>query len=280
MSDPTAQPILCGTTAWSFKDWVGSIYPVGTESRDYLQYYAKHYPIVEVDSSFYAVPRVSVVERWGQVTPDAFRFSLKVPREVTHERVLVDCEEVMEAFLSAIEPLGEKLLCVLLQFGYFNRQKFSSPKGFYERLDGFLGQYASRVPMVCEIRNKWWLKAEYFEILRRHKVAAALIEQSWMPGIDLVAGKHPALTADFAYVRLLGDRQGIEEITTTWDQVVIDRGEDLARVATTLREIAKTTAVYTFVNNHYAGYAPQTIRELRAELDADAPEARTDSTPF
>ena len=255
-------PIQIGTTGWSYDDWLGKVYPDGTAKRDYLEHYARRFPAVEVDSSFYGVPRAAYVANWAKATPAAFRFALKMPREITHERVLVDCGETVDKLLAAVEPLGEKLLGVLLQFGYFNRTKFRSAAPFFERLDAFLTQYAPHVPLVCEIRNKSWLTGDYFDLLRRHRVVAALVEQAWLPPIERVVEQHDVLTGPFCYVRLIGDRKGIEEITRQWDEVVIDRGADLRRVAAVIRQVAEQTSVYAFVNNHYSGHAPATCAAL------------------
>ncbi len=156
---------------------------------------------------------------------------------------------------------------MLLQFGYFNRATFRSAKPFFERLNGFLREYADRVPLAVELRNKNWLTGVYFDLLRSHKVAAALVEHAWLPPIDPVVEQHDVVTGPFSYVRLIGDRKGIEEITKTWDRVVLDRSADLRRVARAIRQIAPRVPVYTFVNNHYAGHGPESCRQLRAACD-------------
>jgi len=223
--------------------------------------------VVEVDSTYYRTPSEKMVRGWAERTPEHFRFALKMPGEVTHKKVLLDCDDEMEALLAALEPLAAKTLCVLLQFGYFNRQAFASSRPFFERLDAFLGEYAGRVPLACEIRNKNWLGRDYFDLLRRHHVVAALVEHAWLPPIDRVLEQHDVITGPFSYVRLIGDRQGIEQITKTWEKTVVDRSADLKRVAGSLRRIAQRVPVYTFVNNHYAGHGPETCRQLEAELE-------------
>jgi hypothetical protein len=136
----TVPPIRIGTCGWSYKDWVGPFYPKGLAPADYLPYYAEHFPIVEVDSTFYRSPSKSMVQGWRDKTPEGFSFSLKVPQTIPHEKVLVDCAGEVEEFVSAARLLGDKLLCCTLQFGYFNRQAFAGPDEFVERLDSFLGE--------------------------------------------------------------------------------------------------------------------------------------------
>jgi uncharacterized protein YecE (DUF72 family) len=255
--------IRIGTSGWSYDDWVGPFYPAGTASGDYLGCYAERFDIVEVDSTFYRPPSDRMVRGWAERTPAGFAFALKMPRVITHDKVLVDCEAEMEALLASLEPLGAKLKSVLLQFGYFNRAAFAGPKPFYDRLTGFFDQFAKRVPLACEIRNKNWLTADYFGLLRRHNVAAALVEHAWLPPIGELIEKQDVVTGPYSYVRLIGDRDGIEKITTTWEKPVADRSADLRRVAQALRQIAQRAEVIVFVNNHYAGHGPASCRELQ-----------------
>src|SRR5437660_1012653 len=94
-------PVCIGTCGWSYKDWSGAFYPEGLKAGDYLAHYAKTFSVVEVDSTFYRSPSRKAVEGWREQTPDGFRFSLKVPQVITHEKVLEDCGAELEAFLDA-----------------------------------------------------------------------------------------------------------------------------------------------------------------------------------
>jgi hypothetical protein len=134
-------PVRIGTCGWSYKEWAGVFYPDGLPAADWLAYYAEHFPVVEVDNTFYRSPSRRAVEAWRDRTPPGFGFSLKVPQSVTHEKVLLDCRDELAAFLGAARLLGDRLLCCLLQFGYFNRAKFSSLGAFLDRLDPFLASW-------------------------------------------------------------------------------------------------------------------------------------------
>jgi uncharacterized protein YecE (DUF72 family) len=258
-----AGSIHIGTSGWSYDDWVGPFYPAGTKPGDYLAYYAQRYHVVEVDSTFYRAPSARMVSGWATRVPEQFGFALKMPRTITHEKILAGCDAEMKEILPVFGLLGFKLRSVLLQFGYFNRSAFSGPKPFLERLAAFFARYADQLPLACEIRNKNWLTDEYFALLRKHHVAAALVEHAWLPPIDALIEQCDVITGPYVYVRLIGDREGIEKITTTWDKEVVDRTADLRRIAGTIRRIAQQTDVYTFVNNHYAGHGPATCRALR-----------------
>ena len=138
--------VRVGACGWSYKDWSGTFYPKGLPAGDYLQYYTSHYHVVEVDSTFYHLASRKMVEGWRDKTPEAFGFSLKVPQVITHEKLLLGCEKELDEFLSAARTLGDKLLCCLLQFGYFNRKAFVSLSAFLDRLDAFLTEWPGMLP--------------------------------------------------------------------------------------------------------------------------------------
>jgi uncharacterized protein YecE (DUF72 family) len=261
------RPIRIGTCGWSYQDWSGVFYPKEAPPGDYLSYYAEQYPVVEVDSTFYRSPGRNMVEGWRDKTPDSFGFSLKVPQVITHEKLLLDCRKELEAFLSAARVLGGKLLCCLLQFGYFNKQAFASLEAFLERLDSFLGDWPKDVPLAMEVRNKNWMTARLAEFLRSRGIVWALADQVWVPPPESLLKKLDAATGPFGYVRLLGDRAAVEKLTPTLDHTVVDRSEQIHSSARAIKLLAERVPVLVFANNHFAGYAPETIRELLRALE-------------
>ncbi|MCA1685959.1 MAG: DUF72 domain-containing protein [Planctomycetia bacterium] len=282
MSDKT-HPILIGCSGWSYPDWEGPFYPPGTDPADYLAWYADRFPIVEVDSSFYRPPTPRMVRGWYNRTPRDFKFALKVPQVITHQKQLRDCEEEVDGFVSSVQPLGEKLSCALLQLGYFNRGAFGSLEEFVPVLDDFLTAWPhERVPLAVEIRNPRWVCEAFTDVLRRHNAALTLTEQKWMPTAPEVASRLDPVTGLFSFVRLIGDREAIEKITTSWDRQVIDRSAGLAATADVIRAVATRVPVVVFANNHYAGYSPETARRLREllGLPEPVPPARPRTTLF
>jgi len=99
-----------GTSAFTARGWDGSFYPRGMKPADYLSFYATKFNTVELDNTFYRTPALSTVKGWYAKTPPGFLFAAKVPQAVTHERVLVDCDEEFSAFLRTMDALGEKLV--------------------------------------------------------------------------------------------------------------------------------------------------------------------------
>jgi uncharacterized protein YecE (DUF72 family) len=267
MSTTTTHPILIGTSGWSYPEWDGAFYPPGMDPADYLSWYADRFPIVEVDSTFYRVPTRRMVQGWRNHTPPGFRFALKVPQVITHKKQLHDCEREVEDLVGAIGPLGEKLSCALLQLGYFNREQFPSLDAFLEVLDPFLGSWPHEaVPLALETRNPRWVGPELAGVLRRHQTALTLTLQKWMPHPSEILSRIDAVTGPLSYIRLIGNREATEKLTTTLNRIVLDKSEELAECARSMEELARRVPVIAFTNNHYAGYAPETGRDLQRRL--------------
>jgi uncharacterized protein YecE (DUF72 family) len=255
--------ILIGTSAFTAKGWVGSFYPEGMQPRDFLSYYATQFDTVELDTTFYRTPAVSIVEGWNLKTPPGFIFAAKIPQVITHEKVLVDCEDDLKHFLKTMDLLGDKLGPLLFQFGYFNESAFKSGSEFLARLEPFLEKLPKGYKYAVEIRNKNWMDARYADLLREHGVAMALIDQSWVPRPWEMKDKFDMITADFTYVRWLGDRKAIEAETKTWDKTIVDRKSDLENWVDVLKQMVNTKKIlkmFAFANNHYAGFGPGTVK--------------------
>lgn len=260
--------VRVGTSGWSYKDWTSVFYPAALRPAGFLGHYAERFDIVEVDSSYYRIPSDRTVRGWFDKTPDHFRFAVKTPSVITHEKILLNCDAERDEFLEALEALGPKLHCVLLQFGYFNRKTFPIARGFFDRLDKFLHALPDPRRVAVEIRNKSWLVDEFFQLLRSNGSSFVLTEHAWMPPVERVLESHDCLTGDFLYLRLIGDRKGIETVTTTWDKVVVDRKERFAAIARALAGAIPEADVVAFINNHYAGHAPASCADFLTALAA------------
>jgi uncharacterized protein YecE (DUF72 family) len=257
--------IRLGTSAFTASGWEGSFYPAGMKPAEYLSYYATKFDTVEVDSTFYRTPAISTVKGWYAKTPPGFLFAAKVPQLITHEKALVDCDEDFNLFLKAMDCLGEKLGPLLFQFGYFNQKAFKSVNEFLVRLVPFLKKIPKGYRFAVEIRNKNWLVPAFVEALRERHVALALVDQVWMPRPKQLFDRLDPITADFAYVRWIGDRKGIEEKTKTWNKIIVNRTADLVDWVEVLKKVSqRKIQILAFANNHYAGYGPGTIEEFRS----------------
>lgn len=268
-----------GTSSWSAKGWSETFYPPGTKPADQLAYYATQFETVEADNTYYRVPSRSMVQGWARKTPAGFTLAAKFPRSIVHggdaekpdaSRVLVR-EHVardVDDFLGAMSELGDKCGPLVLQFPYFNLAAFKSVAPFLERLDPFLAALPKGFRYGVEVRNKNWLVPELTDVLRRHGVALVLVDLLYMPHPTEVAKRMSVVTADFSYVRLIGDRNAVEALTTTFERVVVDQSERLSRWAEFLRELQdQVKEIGVYANNHFAGHGPTTIRELRKRVE-------------
>jgi len=274
--------LIYGTSSWSEKSWVGSFYPDGMAPAAFLTHYATRFQAVEADTTYYGIPRASMVEGWVRKTPPGFRLAAKFPRSIVHAGegarpdpdVLLVPEKVAsktEEFLAAMRLLGDRCGPLVLQFPYFNRSVFPQAGPFLERLDAYLATLPDDFRYAVEVRNRWWIKPPLLEILRRRRAALVLVELGYMPHPAEFAARLDLVTTDFVYARLIGDRKAVDEKTKTFDRVVVDMSSSLNLWANLLREMHELVPqVYVFANNHYAGHGPATIRELVGlVLDAD-----------
>jgi uncharacterized protein YecE (DUF72 family) len=255
-----------GASSWSAESWEGVFYPSGMHPVDYLAHYASQFDTVEIDATFYRTPTERMVDGWRDKTPPAFIFAAKVPQVITHEKVLENCGDELGAFLKVMGRLGDKLGPLLFQFRYFKKAEFPDPKPFIDRLERFLPALPHEIRFAVEVRNKTFVTPALLDLLRRHRVALAFIDHPWFFGIDEILKKGDVLTADFAYIRWLGDRKGIEQRTQRWDRLIIDRTRDMGRWVPNIRRmIDGGTSVYGYFNNHYAGYAIRSMRLFREQ---------------
>ena len=256
--------VRIGTQGWTYPDWVGPLFPDGTRSPQHLQLYSRAFDTVEVDSTFYAIPAVSPFELWRGRTPDGFVFSLKVPREITHDRRLVGGREPFAIFVERCRVLGEKLGPLLIQLG----PDFGP--GEDPALREFLALLPADLRFAVEFRQSGWITADTHALLSDHGVALALSEGQWIPRkwvLSLV--ERP--TATFHYIRWMGmDRE-----ITDFSRIQVDREAELEEWAAAIRGAGEAVGeVFAYFNNYFAGHAPASARSLQRLLGLEvvAPE--------
>jgi len=203
------------------------------------------------DSTFYGCPSARTVNNWAARTPDDFIFAVKVPQIITHEKALVDCDSEFEEFVKTMDILGPKLGPMVFQFHVFDKWKFPKQDSFLTVLVPFLKKLPADHKFAVEIRNKKWLDAKFVDVLREHNVALALTDTSFVPRPWEIEEKFELITADFVYVRWLGDRKGIEKLTEAWDKPVVDRRQDLSKWVELFRTfVARNLKIFAYANNH------------------------------
>lgn len=256
-----------GTCSFTGAGWKGPFYPPKLRSTEFLAYYATQFDTVEIDSTFYATPAPDTVRAWNDRTPAGFTFALKVPRTITHEAMLVGADREMSEYLQVLELLGDKLGPILIQLPYFSRAIFPDAERFIRHITPFLASLPRELRFALEVRNKTWIAPPLLDALSRRGVALALIDHPSMSSpADLI--KQNPVTANFSYLRWLGDRRGIERMTKKWGETILERDgelEEWARVSKTLLALGIT--IFGYANNHYAGHAPATVRSFRKLIE-------------
>ena len=238
--------LFLGTQGFSYKDWGGNFYPALTPAADYLAHYVNHFRTVELDSTFYGIPRSTTIHSWYENTPPDFVLTAKFPRSITHEKKLIGAEDDTRAFLEAMHGLREKCGPLLLQFMYDFSPEFAPV------LDRYLSALPKSFRYAVEFRHKGWLLPQYFEQLEKQRVALCLHDLYYMPKITRV-------TTDFTYIRWLGNRKQL----TRFDRLRIDRSKEQAWWSGVIKMVlSKGIDVYGFVNNCWAGHAPTSAMQL------------------
>ncbi len=246
-----------GCAGWAYGDWVGPFYPPGTPPGEYLERYARVFRTVEVDSSFYRVPSRAQVQRWAEVTPEGFRFSLKVPKDATHPSGSADPLDSLTQFFDRVEPLRRtgKLGPLVFQFPASFRAREAA------RLDTMLAAVPDGSSIAVELRHgSWWTSETRSLLTSRH---AALV-WSVIPNLEPPAW----VTADFLYARFVGDRA-----LTRFDGIQRDGRRDLEAMRARFDQDGRlATTVFAYSNNHFMGFGPATTALLAEILGEPRPE--------
>ncbi len=158
-----------GTSGFAYQEWKGGFYPSGASDDALLVHYAQHFDAVEINSTFYRMPRASVLERWATQVPESFRFAIKASRRITHQARLRDCAESIEYLWKQIEVLGPRLGPVLFQL----------PPGFrcdLDRLAAFVATIPEPMRITFEFRHPSWGQGGVETLLGDRDIAWAVSE--------------------------------------------------------------------------------------------------------
>lgn len=256
--------VQIGCQGWNYADWVTKaggetvFYPRGTKPAEMLEIYARAFATVEVDSTFYAVPSESTLQNWYEKTPADFTFALKMPQEITHAYGLrTSGYLILEEFCEKIVTLKEKLAAVLIQLP----PQFTATEENADTLADFLRRLSQNIRFAVEFRERGWLKDEVYEILAKHNTALCLTDGTWIPRALMLAAVK-VKTADFAYVRFMGERD-----ITTFDHIQRNQTANLKLWHETLKELTLPTLIC--FSNFYEGFAPASANKMKELFGQD-----------
>lgn len=250
-----------GCSGWSYDGWRGTFYPRNLEARDFLLYYSKIFKFVEIDSTYYHIPSRSTVRCWKDKTPDEFKFSLKFPKVITHDKKLEDVSKSLSNLFYSLEPLVDKTLTLLIQLPPFLTEK----KGF-NSLQDMIRHLDNRFRYALEARHSSWFSDKVYDLLKDNDIALV-----WSVRDEL---KSPSiLTSNQLYIRFIGDRSISEK---DFGKVVKDRRKEMLEYVKKVREMQNDNSnvidMLIAFNNHYAGFGPQSVNDFlkllnMAEID-------------
>jgi uncharacterized protein YecE (DUF72 family) len=257
----SANPIHIGTCGWSFEKWRGAFYPRDVPHDGWLRYYAQYFDAVEINSTFYAPPSHHVIGRWLNETPEHFRFTCKAPREITHDRRLRSCAELMEQFLEGIAPLRSKLRCVLIQLPAavtIDRDELA--------LKTFVAELPGDFRFALEFRNASWNLPRIVHLLEDHHITWVWNDGSAWTDQNIPPFGFLPQTTDLLYVRLLGEHAGRTDGISP-ARIIEPRDTALKSWCIRIsRHIEQASDIYLFSNNQYEGFAPGTCRRVAQEF--------------
>jgi uncharacterized protein YecE (DUF72 family) len=264
--DPSAR-ILVGTSGYSFRDWVGPFYPPGMKSSGFLRHYAAHFPVVEVNATYYAIPDPGVTERMAAKTPDGFRFIVKLHQSMTHEGNT--SAALYRQFGEAIAPLRDArpMDGLLAQFPWAFRRTPGN--------ESHLGRMRDRLPgenLFVEFRHDSWATPDLESRLRALGVGYCSVDE---PALDGLMPPLALRTGDDAYVRFHG-----RNARTWWghgegDRYDYDYAEsELREWIDRVRSLAEQSRrTYLFFNNCHAGQAARNAKLMQELLKQQNLEA-------
>ena len=265
------QKIRLGSCAWSYEEWRGEFYPPDLPQEHWLEFYARYFPAVEIDSTFYSAPSDATVLRWADSTPASFRFSCKLPRAITHACRLRDCRAEFTSFLRVLEPIAAKLQVILVQL-----PPSFSPKEGKSSLRDFLGQLPHDFRFAFEFRHPGWHRPQVIRLLEKFRVCWVWADTSALNERNLAPFELWPHTTDFIYVRLLGDYStkydGDGKYMHRYGKLLWKREAAVESWALKIqRHLGEVRNVWAFVNNHYEGFAPETCQRLAEKLGFELP---------
>ncbi len=248
MGEEPAGRITVGTSGWHYPHWKGRLYPRGLPMSEWLDFYARRFPAVEVNSSFYRLPEPPTVEAWQASVPDEFIFAVKAPRVITHLKKLRNCADSVDRFMESLQGFYHHLGPVLFQLP---PRWHSNP----QRLSEFLELLPPGNRYAFELRDPTWHTDEVYDLLGDHNAAFCIY--------DLESFTSPlTTTADFVYVRLHGPAEQAysgnypDPTLRTWT----GRAKRWSR--------REGRDVYVFFDNDQRGYAVRNALRMQSQMRA------------
>ena len=240
VANPRPPGIFVGTSGWHYKPWVGPFYAEGTKPPGFLDAYKKLFSTVEINQTFYGLPKPESVVKWREQTPPDFLFACKMSRFITHMKKLKEPETGLGKYFGVVENLGEKLGPILVQLPPMLGINL-------DRIEGFFQAAPKQHRYTFEFRERGWFTDETYAALAKWNASLCLYDfDGWQSPVEV--------TADWVYIRLHGPegRYGgsyNDDTLALWADRIVGwsrSGRD----------------VYCYFDNDQKGYAPNDALRL------------------
>lgn len=241
----TGCAIRIGTSGWHYDHWIGRFYPEKMRKENWLEFYAQHFDTVEINNTFYHMPREQTMINWRDKVPPNFLFAVKASRYITHIKKLHNTAEEVSRFFALADLLGDRLGPILYQLPPTLHKNLA-------RLDEFIASLPRRDLAVFEFRHNSWYDQETFDLMNRWGVALCVHDMGDKAPPRLVTGR-------MAYVRFHGTNG--RYAGNYPDPMLRDWADWLKS------QLPSVRAVYAYFNNDISGHALNNARTLRLMMD-------------
>ncbi|MCL2764354.1 MAG: DUF72 domain-containing protein [Treponema sp.] len=257
--------IAIGTSGYSYNEWVGPFYPPKTRQEDYLPFYAEQFSTVELNFSYYAMPKAEQLRRMVEAA-GSLSYSIKAPQSLTHKVDPQKWQDEAKIYLTSLEPLLEagRLEAVLFQFPFSFHYEADNRRHLANVLNEFAG-----IPSAVEFRNTDWSNNRVIDELKKREIAYVSTDMPDLKGLPPILD---VSTSSIAYFRLHGRN------TQTWwgsdsrsryDYLYSDK--ELEGAAERIKRIVvKANKILVYFNNHARAQAVKnaiTLKKLLAQLN-------------
>ena len=236
--------VRVGTSGWHYDDWKGRFYPDDIPKSKWFEHYAEHFDTVEINNTFYHLPKQKTFENWYERAPDGFLYTVKANRYITHIKRLKDADEALNRFLQAAGILRERLGAILYQLP-------PSMHKDLKQLRAFLKLLPKRQIVVFEFRHESWYADETYELLNKFGAGFCVHDMPGTPSPRVVTGNIIYLRFHGTTGRYRGNYRAVA--LEKWVQWVE-------------QNITGMRAVFAYFNNDYNAYAVNNAKMLREQL--------------
>ncbi|MFX0060541.1 MAG: DUF72 domain-containing protein [Candidatus Hodarchaeota archaeon] len=246
-----------GCAGWNYKDWIGPFYPKSIESSHQLEFYSQFFDVVEINSTFYNLPTKSMVNNWLTKVPNYFRYIVKVWQEISHKLHEFEIDYKINQFFSRMKPLEDKMVGYLFQFPPW----FQYSEEHVKRLSYLINDIPinNKLKYIFEFRDNSWFKPDILNKFLDGK--EQILGTTYKPNLNPYYLPHQ----EYYYIRLIGDRE-----LNVFNRVQRQQENTLRDLLGRIDAFRKNPEIYEIfiiVNNHFMGFAPETVNLLKKLLN-------------